>query len=1069
MSKLSRMKQKWNDREFGKYFVEPEIQEDTETEQPGSYIRRNIQITKTVESAQLAMTALGVYEGYVNGKRLENQMLTPGYTNYYWRVQYQVYDVKDLLNPGENVIASVIGDGWYRGCIDIGSKRNCYGTKTKWMFCLSVCYEDGTEEFIYSDEMCRATQEGPLRENNLKTIERYDARRELHGWNEPGYDSSIWHGVRLSPYDGLVVLQEGEPVLEQERFKPEVLHTPDGNTVLDMGQNFAGYVWFRVTGKAGRCVSLTMGEVLDEEGNFTMKNLAAEGAGAISGEVGQRLEYTLKEGTQQFRPLFLHSGFRYVLLRNWPEEVRPENFAGVAVYSGISQTGDFTCSNEWINRLVRNVRWSQKSNFVDIPGDCPTRERSGWTADISVFCETACYLSNPRKFLKKWIQDYKSEQGEDGNLPFVVPGAGKPTRQRGCMGWSNAICNISMTLYRFYGEKEDLEDVYDCVKRFVDFNVERAKKKNPFFFYKSGAHRKYIIETGFHYGEWLEPGSAMYKDYLKDLLYPDTEVTTAWFFQTAMQLAKMAQILQRTEDMEHYRNLAKKIYRAYQTEFLKDGQVHSKRQCRYVRPLSMGLIPSEKRAATAAELNRMCQENAYRIGTGFLTTWQLLSVLTDAGYVDTAYRILENTEKPGWLYAVTKGATTTWENWYGLTDEGVPVDSHNHFAPGAVVAWLFSTCAGIRPLKPGFEKIQIKPVPGGTLKFARAEYISCRGKIVSAWEIKDGFRLHVEIPQGVDAVIELPDGTKEEVSGGSYEFSCVPDGAASSEKEFTITAEDGMRLSAADFEVAEPKAVVQMIHGAKEHKERYYDFIRFLNEHGYAVVISDNRGHGKSVDERFPLGHMEGIADLLTDQHQVTKYIRSKYGGKPLYLFGHSFGSCLARDYLQKYDEEIEKLVLSGTVNYIPASGFGQMLGKAIMLFDGKRGHHKTLMKMGDGEDDSWVVKNPDVIEEYRKDPLCTGYKYTNSAVVTVWESDYELKQYAHYPCKNPDLKILSVTGEEDPIPGGKDGLEDTICTLRRIGYQDIRNIVYPGMKHEVLNEVGKQQVYEDILAFLEE
>lgn len=1110
VSKLEKREEKWNSREFGKYFIEPELQEDTETEQPGSYIRRSIRITKEVQSARLAMTALGVYEGSVNGTRLGIQMLTPGYTNYHYRVQYQTYDVKELLCHGENVIAAVIGDGWYRGCIDIGSKRNCYGTKTKWMFCLAITYEDGTEELVWSDEKCRATQAGPLRENNLKTLERYDARKELPGWNMPETDPEQgWHGVRKSYYDGLVVPQEGEQVLEHEHFQPKVLYTPDGNTVLDMGQNFAGYVSFRVTGKTGHCISLTMGEVLDEHGNFTMKNLAAEGASAISGEVGQRLEYILKEGTQEFHPLFLYCGFRYVLVENWPEEVREENFAGIAVYSDIPQAGEFTCSNEQINQLVRNVRWSQKSNFVDIPGDCPTRERSGWTADISVFCETACYLSNPRKFLKKWLEDYKSEQSEDGNLPFVVPGAGKPSRQRGCMGWSNAICNISMTLYQFYGEKADLEAVYDCVKRFVDFNVERAKKKNPFFCYKTGAHRKYIIETGFHYGEWLEPGTVMYKDYIRDLFYPDTEVTTAWFFQTTMQLAKMAQILKYTEDMEYYRNLAKKIYQAYQTEFLKDGKVHSKRQCRYVRPLSMGLIPGDKRAAAAEELNRMCQENAYKIGTGFLTTWKLLSVLTDAGYADNAYRILENTEKPGWLYAVTKGATTTWENWYGLTDEGVPVDSHNHFAPGAVVAWLFSTCAGIRPGKPGFEKIWIKPVPGGTLKFARAEYQSCKGKIVSDWKIGDDFQLHVEIPEGAEALIELPDGTQKEVTGGCYDFSCrlkmcgnkngisessciadysasaagcgafaadyrtsaVDRGACTSDEaagtEFTLIAKDGLELSCARFDAENPKAVVQMIHGAKEHKERYYDFIRFLNRHGYAVVISDNRGHGKSLNARFPLGHMEGVAAMLDDQYRITKYIKEQYPGKAICLFGHSFGSCLARNYLQKHDDEIEKLILSGTANYIPASGFGQKLGKAIMLLHGKKGHHKTLMKMGDGEDDSWVVKNPEVKAEYRRDPLCTGYQYTNSAVVTVWESDNELKKYAHFACRNPELKILSVTGEEDPIPGGAEGLADTVNTLHRIGYRNVTSIVYPGMKHEVLNEEGRQQVYEDILAFL--
>ena len=483
-------------------FIEPEIDEfSPETEQPASYVRKTFNIGREIAAAKLSLTALGTYEGYINGSRLGSQVLTPGYTDYFYRVQYQSYDVKHLLEQGENVIAAVIGDGWYRGCIDIGSKRNCYGTKIKFACQLEIIYADGTAETIVTDESWKAVQDGMLRENNIKTIERVDARKKMPGWNDRGFDGQAWHGVNQASYAGEVIAQQGELILEHENFAPTVLQTPDGRAVLDMGQNFAGYVRFTVTGPAGHQIALTMGEVLDQDGNFTMKNLSAEGASLISGAVGQKLEYILAEGRQTYKPHFLVSGFRYVLLENWPEAIAAENFTGIAVYSDLSMVGDFTCSNELINQLVRNVRWSEKSNFVDIPGDCPTRERSGWTADTSVFAETACYLSNPRKFIKKWLQDYKYEQSSDGNLPYVVPSAGKPLKQWGCMGWSNAIANLSMVLYRFYGKKDDLENVYECVKKFVDFNVERAKKRNLFFLYKFGKHRKYIIETGFHYGE----------------------------------------------------------------------------------------------------------------------------------------------------------------------------------------------------------------------------------------------------------------------------------------------------------------------------------------------------------------------------------------------------------------------------------------------------------------------------------------------------------------------------------------------------------------------------------------
>lgn len=755
-------------------FIQPEIETiDPKIEQPASYVRRRFSITKEIRKAILSMTALGVYRGYLNGAELDDQLLTPGYTDYRHRVQRLEYDVTGRILPGENVVGAIVGDGWYRGCINIGSTRNAYGTHLALAFALEIVYADGTSETIISDENCRATQNGALRENNLKTIERYDARMELPGWNAPGFDDSAWHDVRKSEYEGSIVLQRGEKVLRHECFTPEVLHTPDGNTVLDFGQNFAGIIRFRVTGRAGCAVALTMGEVLDENGNFTMKNLSAEGASLISGEVGQRLEYTLKDGTQDYEPLFQICGFRYALVENWPEEVKAENFSGIAVYSDLSYSGTFECSDEEINRLVRNVRWSMKSNFVDIPGDCPTRERTGWTADISVFSETACYLADSRNFLEKWLEDYKLEQSADGNLPFVVPNGGKDGMQKGCMGWSSAIANIAMTLYRFYGDKTILENVYDAVVRFVDFNLKRARKRNPFLLFKRYKDRDLIIETGFHYGEWLEPGSKMFRDYIRDLFYPDTEVTTAWFYMTVRQLADMAEILGKVSEAERYRALQEKLKTVYQENFLTNGLVKSKRHCRYVRPLSMGLIEKENIPRVAAELDRKCRERDYTIGTGFLTTWQLLPVLTENGYTETAYRILQNEKAPGWLYEIRKGATTTWENWYGIDEKGVPTDSHNHFAPGSVVAWLFRTCAGIQPLLPGFEEILIRPVPGSTLTWARAKVQTPKGMVSSAWE-RDGnlFTLTVSAPEGLPLTVQMPDGGLYHLPGGEHRLNC---------------------------------------------------------------------------------------------------------------------------------------------------------------------------------------------------------------------------------------------------------------------------------------------------------
>ena len=734
------------------HFIEPELSVDKNKKSPASYIKRMFSVKGQVRYARVYLTALGVYRAYINGKETDNSLLNPGYTDYKYRVQYREYDIKDSLHYGSNELLVILGDGWYRGCINIGSTRNSYGKKTALAFVIQIEYEDGSSDTIFSDKECIASQSGPLRENDLKTIERYDAR----------LIPDRYHEVVETVYSGKVIPLQGEKICRHEEFTPIVLKTANGETVLDFGQNFAGFVHFKVTGSAGHEVLLTHGECLDENGNFTMKNLAAEGASFISGEVGQRLEYVLKDGYQEYEPLFLYCGFRYVKLENWPEEVLPENFKGIAIYSDLEFIGDFKCSNEKINKLVENVRWSLKSNFVDIPGDCPTRERTGWSADISVFSKTACYLSDCRKFLLKWLEDYKLEQTEDGNLPFVIPDGNKNGMQRGCFGWSSSIADIALTLYEFYGDAEILRSVHEAISKFIDFNLKRAKKINPLLLFKKIYDRNFVVETGFHYGEWLEPGTKMYKDYIRNIFYPDIEVTCAYFYHTARQLELIENIL--GKECSHP-GLADKLKEVYKKNFLNSDTVSSERQCRYVRPLWMDISTSP---AIAESLNRICIKNDYKIGTGFLTTWQLLPVLTKYGYSDTAYKILENEKQPGWLYELNCGATTTWENWYGIDEKGSPVDSHNHYAPGSVISWLFEYCAGIKPLEPGFKKVRISPVPGGGLKFAEATF----GKIVSAWKIENNtFILNVKTP--VEAEIILPDGSMHIMSPGCKEFCCI--------------------------------------------------------------------------------------------------------------------------------------------------------------------------------------------------------------------------------------------------------------------------------------------------------
>lgn len=752
-----------------------------DTVMPASYIRKTFTLSGECKKATLKITALGVYKAYINGEEIDKRMLLPGFTNYRARLQYQTYEITERLHKGKNVISVILGNGWYRGCLGITSVKAYYGETLQLAAELTIEEENGESTVIKTDETWKATQDGALQENDLKTYEVVDMTKELAGWKEIQYDDSAWHPCKIGEYKGCCIEHEGEPVLEQEVFTPVVLHTPDGNVVLDFGQNLAGHVEFTVTGKAGHTVTLKMGECLDENGNFTTKNLQAEGSDDFEGALGQTLKYTLKEGTQTYKSMFLISGYRYVLLENWPEAVEADHFKSIAVYSVLKENGKFECSNALINQFVKNSRWSWKSNSVDIPTDCPTRERAGWAGDINVFSETATFYADTRAFLHKYLGDFISLQTEDGNLPFICPEVpfetikGIDTQHIPCgsAGWSDALIHIPMVLYQFYGEDTEIRQVYEAAKKFMDFNLKRAQKRNWQHFYRFEKHYQYILDTGYHWGEWLEPGSVMFKNGMKALFTPDAEVATAWLYHSLAEVAKMAEILGKSDDCKYYGKKAECVKAAYRKEFLKGGKVHSKRQCQYVRPIAMGLVEKEEGKVIAKQLNDMVIANDYKIGTGFLTTYKILFVLCDYGYVETAYKLLENEKCPGWLYEVKKGATTTWENWLGIDENGKPTDSLNHYAPGAAIAWLYEYCAGIRLESAGFDKIKIEPLPGGGLTWARAEYDSCKGKIISDWKMEgDSFKLHVETPEGISTTVILPDGKKEQYQGGIKELVC---------------------------------------------------------------------------------------------------------------------------------------------------------------------------------------------------------------------------------------------------------------------------------------------------------
>ena len=740
---------------------------------PAAYLRKEFTVKPGLKSAKMYMTSLGNYIPYVNGSKPDDQLLTPGYTEYSLRLQYQAYDITEFLQEGQNAVSAIVGDGWYRGGCGPMGQRATYGDRLALAARIELNYGDGTE-ILETDETWRATTDGPIREQDIRFSEVYDAGMEMEGWNRTGFDDRGWKACTKASYAGKLVASEGEKVTEHEHFPAEILHTPDGSTVLDFGQNIAGYVRFKVTGKAGQTVTLIHAEAIDENGNFTTGNLWD---GKIL-KFSQVETYILRDGVQEYKPNFMISGFRYVKLSDWPEEVKAENFEAIAVYSDCRQTGSFECSNEKINRLVQNLIWSQKSNFVDIPTDCPHRERAGWSGDINVFIECADLLCDTRRFIGKWLKDLLLTQMEDGAPLSIVPKVYMMNRKSnettpGAAGWADAITQIPMRQYLVYGDRQILEDSYEGMKKFVDYNVRRAAENISFRnkFRKNG-DSTYILDSGYHYGEWLEPGASNLIDAIKPYLTPDDEVATAWFYTSARTVAEAALVLDKAEDAAKYSKLAENIKAAYTARFLGDGDIGQKRQCKYVRPLYMGLADGETAGKLAAKLDELVRANDYKIGTGFLSTYQILNVLTDNGYNETAYKMLENEECPGWLYEVGRGATTIWEGWDAIDPATgkIKAKSQNHYSPGAALSWLWTRCCGIRPLEPGYKKVEIAPHPGGSMTYARASYISVSGEIVSGWKVEDGSCTYeIRIPEGVDATLVLPDGRRiEHAASGSY-------------------------------------------------------------------------------------------------------------------------------------------------------------------------------------------------------------------------------------------------------------------------------------------------------------
>lgn len=743
-------------------WITPDWDEDTSRSQPAPLLRRKFNAKSDLVAARIYATSLGLYELRLNGQRVGDAVLTPGWTSYDHRLQYQTYDVTGLVRQGDNVVGALLGDGWYRGYMGFTGERNLYGNRLAILLQLHLTYTDGRVEVIGSDGQWRATC-GPIQMSDIYMGETYDARQEKPGWDNAGYDDSGWCGVRqLNHPKEIVVAQDGPFVRRHERLRPvQVLHSPKGETILDFGQNMVGWVQMRIRGQQGVTVTLHHAEVLDQQGNLYTENLRL---------ARQTTRYTLKGLTdvdEIFEPHFTFQGFRYVAVEGFPGEPTPDNFTGIVVHSDTPPTGTFECSHPLINQLQHNIVWGQKGNFVDVPTDCPQRdERLGWTGDTQVYIRTACFNMNVPTFFTKWLRDLKADQ-KNGSVPHVVPDVIAKTgldalgddNGSGAAAWGDAAVICPWTIYLCYGDTRLLEEQYESMASWVSFIHSRADED-------------LIWRNDFQFGDWLD-----YRGQDDRLPTPVTNyelIGTAFFAYSTQLLAKVAWVLGKTSEAEYYTDLATKVKAAFNSEFVTpSGRVGSNTQTAYLLALYFDLLPEPLRLLAVKRLvSEICQAG-YHLTTGFVGTPYLCHVLSRFGHTDVAYEVLTQESYPSWLYPVKQGATTIWERWDGIKPDGTfqdaEMNSFNHYAYGAVGDWMYRVIGGIDvdPNQPGYKHIIMRPHPGGGLVSACTELKCMYGTIRSAWTLNDGsFDWIITIPANTTATIYIPTQEKSEVIEG---------------------------------------------------------------------------------------------------------------------------------------------------------------------------------------------------------------------------------------------------------------------------------------------------------------
>lgn len=711
-----------------------------------------------VLSAELAVSSLGVFEAYLNGRAAGPDVLSPGWSSYEWRLRYRAYDVKDLLRS-TTVLGISLGNGWSRGRLGWNGNRAFYGDRLAATAQLEVAYADGHRQLVITDEAWLAGPSATLA-NDLYDGQTIDARLADATWLRPGAALPGWGGVETLDFDtSRLTPYVGPPVIRHEALRPVAIwSSPSGRTLVDFGQNLVGWLRFTIQGDAGTEIVVRHGEVL-EHGELGVRPLRRAMA-------TDRL--ILSGGEDHFEPTKTFHGFRYAEITGWPGELTPGSLEAVVVHSDLRRTGYFECSDPMLNQLHSNVTWGMRGNFLDVPTDCPQRdERLGWTGDLAVFAPAAAFLYDVDSFLRDWLRDLAAEQrAQDGVVPLVVPDVLKyepaPSsfpRPVSVAIWSDAAVWVPWALWQDYGDRGVLADQYASM-------AAHARRVESLL---SPAG---LWDTGFQLGDWLDPQAPPGDPFQAKA--DRHVVATACFYRTACTVADTAELLGRAEDARRFRRAAGRARAAFNQYYVQEnGTVQSDCATVYALAIVFGLLDDRRTARAGDRLSALVREDGYRISAGFAGAPYVTDALTQTGHLDDAYRLLLERGCPSWLYPVTMGATTIWERWDAMLPDGTinpgQMNSFNHYALGAVADWIHRTIGGIAPLEPGYAKVLIAPQPGGGLTWAKARLETAHGLVEVHWrEAEPDLTIDVTIPAGVTAVVRLPGQPDRELASGGH-------------------------------------------------------------------------------------------------------------------------------------------------------------------------------------------------------------------------------------------------------------------------------------------------------------